>query len=377
VRVKDPATGNLCPQYFEAGFTGGSGAAGDGVQPIPQGALAGYKLDPNTIIVRRPEWRLYQQNGDNDNLSTLTSQATALAPSYLQGTPSPAQLVVCRGFVAAELSGVLSEIRIKQTPAETTFKVQTWWLPSEYYLEKMVAAQEKHGGGAASADRAFPKQGDTAEAKNAEGHSGMTQPVVMVQAVASRDAAADMVKVKITGPAPGGGKYFGGIEDGVSTATPNPDEAQPEGMTDPTNANALIMNLEEPFVPEGFAPGMQQNMLPNGYYLGKIVGRTATNTAGTGGQPIVEIQSCRCGATNVVTIGTHQNSGTLETADPTNREDSDHYTVYLWVQTGSAYNPSGDQIEYAYYRLLRIDCGKITNISGETRVVNFTTALCS
>ena len=78
-------------------------------------------------------------------------------------------------------------------------------------------------------------------------------------------AGARTVVVKITDNAAGGGKYYGVIYTGTSTAEEFGDEAQPEGLTTSTSG-ALILNLDE--------DGLESHWLEIGsFVVGKIVGQ--------------------------------------------------------------------------------------------------------
>lgn len=71
-------------------------------------------------------------------------------------------------------------------------------------------------------------------------------------------------------------------------------------------------------------------------------------------------------AHTVVNVGS---TGETEAADGTSVENAhDHKIVNVTQQTRTAYNDAGDEKLYAYYRIFTYTDGKLTNLSGETRV---------
>jgi len=104
-------------------------------------ALADPSQD--VVVLHRPEMRLVRNqtaasgfpaskysSGETDNSSDLNTRCQQLADRYLRGSGNPAKEIACKGFVAAELSGQVAEIRIDQAAVRTVFKIMTWWLPS-------------------------------------------------------------------------------------------------------------------------------------------------------------------------------------------------------------------------------------------------------
>ena len=371
--VGQPGPANSTPlQYFTVGFM----QTASGIQKMDDSQLALALQDPSTIIVHRPSWRLYQQDGGDLNRDELENLASEQAPRYIAGSGNPPKLIRCRGFCQAELDGLVSEITIKQIPAETTFKLNSWWLPSEFYLEQLARDHAGGGGGGAAGGGAYPEQAATLREHVNEGMTGSAEPsVILNQAPVPPPEGGLDCKVKVLAsiavpPSTANrGKYWGGLETRRSTADANGSaETQPEGMRDPTATNCLILNLQESLEAQ---PDNACTLLLNSWYNGRVVGQN-TNAASAmpgGGTnfSIVEIDSSRCGATNVLYIG----AGSYPPTDPGD-ETALQDVVYITDLMNLQFVNALDGLEvHGWFRVLRFAGGRLTTIDAGHDVLIF------
>lgn len=188
VYAPGPPKGDLVPRYFQVALAQTEAGISQ-VGNDADGNVANFEADPETIILRRPEWRLFQLDGNDVNRADLEAKAALIAPHYIAGSGDPGKVIVCPGFVAGEISGVCSSIQIKQKPAETTFKLNTWSYPAEFYFEKLTEKEEKHAG--AAGGLAYPRQGDVIADKLSEGMTANVQSSSPVHYAVSTRAAAE------------------------------------------------------------------------------------------------------------------------------------------------------------------------------------------
>ncbi|QOV90881.1 hypothetical protein [Humisphaera borealis] len=131
------------PVYFDFGLrqdTGGLTVLGDAEI---QNALS----DGKSVVLQRPEMQLVQEQGKPDNKDRLTAQARKLAERFVITSGREPLLAAAAGFHRVELSGRVSEVRISQDPPRTDAYLNTYWMPSEYYLAQ-VRKRTGNGSGA-------------------------------------------------------------------------------------------------------------------------------------------------------------------------------------------------------------------------------------
>jgi hypothetical protein len=370
--TKEDDNGDPIPSYYEIGY-----------RQLPDGSLrkiTGKELDivladPDTFIARRPDLRLstvYDANGNaKDNQGQLGDISLNLAEAFFKGRGSQPRTVVAQGFVgqankSLDLNGIIGRIEYDQDQRQTRWEVYNFWLPGGDLLYQLNTydRQDVSGGGGK-----YPHQGSTQGARIADGTSGHVQPAVTVTAPPPAPPGKQPVKVKIAGSDSGRGKYYGGLVKGASTAGSDDPLAEPEGMTDPTANDALILNLREDKTLIGNTG--PDHMLAPGYYMGMLAG------GGTGGAT-VEIDSDRCACGNDNTL----NKDNVDTSDESavvepSITDLDRKCITITPIFRVVYNAGGAQSLFAFFREMEFHGGKLVRIGPEQKVTVFTTGPCS
>jgi hypothetical protein len=344
------------PKYFEAACIQELGQIS-----APDDAGASNLIDAGkTPIYRRPNMRLLKVDGKDINRASLIDQCSVEAEGLLTGSGDPAYDIIVKGFYPGDLDGVVGNITYDQEGLRTTFNTRTFFLPHADHIAEYQKAEETGVG------EKFPKQGATQGAKAATGESGYVQSAVTINAFPAEEQPPGMVKVKITDISSAGrGKYLGSFVGGASSATANTPLMEPEGMTEDSGTNVLILNLAEDVSVINSTKGTPDHTLPVGEYLGKIVGRGSNGA-------IVEIDCTRCGATNTVNLN-HSDGVVAPYGDSC--EVANRKMLYLGVQTRSVYDVGSGTL-YAYYRTLRFECGILTDVGREIQRTIDITELC-
>lgn len=130
------------------------------------------KTDKDVTFIAIKEFQLHRIDGEEQNRDELTKYAKDMAELFLRGSEAEYQQRTAAGFVAAELSGKVTEIRWDQKECKTTLKVNAWAYP--LYIAG-VRERLKAGGG-----QIFPSQNQTASSRLAIGGVGAGQSSVPV-----------------------------------------------------------------------------------------------------------------------------------------------------------------------------------------------------
>src|SRR5690606_30309697 len=102
--------------------------------------LAGALVHRDTLLIRRPDWQLWQVEGQDVNRSALEAAAAGLADRYLKGSGQPVRTLLAKGYALGNLSGMVSEMRIQQDPPMTTWQVMDWFQPGGKYAARGTIA---------------------------------------------------------------------------------------------------------------------------------------------------------------------------------------------------------------------------------------------
>jgi hypothetical protein len=197
--VLDPDT--QLPKYYNFGLRQDLG----GQKILSEEECENALDDPDTVVVRRPDIRLTREDGKEEFRGHFNELAQLLITRFVQGSGDPARVLSCAGYFKGELSGLVAEVRITQTPPRTDFRVNTWWLPRDYYQAERRAAAAKANG------EAYPGQMATLPQRTAEGASGAGQPSAPIGFASSpaTDAPAQLFPVFVT--------VDGGVAGGATT----------------------------------------------------------------------------------------------------------------------------------------------------------------
>jgi hypothetical protein len=352
---KDDA-GRWRPKYFWVGFTQQLGR----IATLDEDGVNNVLASADGVIVRRPDLRLVVIDDVEVNRGKLEDIGGGLAPAYV-ASGDPAKMVYAAGFVAGDTDGLVAKITYDQDKVMTAFEVATFFFPGSDYLAPTLEVGKQGAG------EKFPQQAATQPTRLAAGDNGATLSSVPVMPIPLREGDPGVVKVLLKGMEQGRGKYYGGIVGGSSKADTDSAEVQPEGMINPTNSTALILNLRED-KSVIFATG-PDHMLPlNEYYLGKLVG------GGSNGA-IVEIDCDRCNTSGTTKAMIHLDT-TTEAPFSDSAENGDRSLVQVSILSRMVYNAGGAKALYAYFRTLDIQCGRIASISAESQRTVFTTGPC-
>jgi hypothetical protein len=163
------ADGTKVPLYYDVGFT----RELNNLKQLSESDLRNALIDPETVVISKPEWVLYQDNGDSKNRKDLEAEAKGLAERYLKNSGSPVREVHAVGFCQVELGGLVNEIRITQREPRTVCKINNWCLPRfGMSLEEWRHRLEDGG--------RYPQATSVAGDRTARGLDGNTQPSVPV-----------------------------------------------------------------------------------------------------------------------------------------------------------------------------------------------------
>lgn len=204
-------TQNQRKEYFAAGFRREPNNAIVRLLPeIVEDILNGDPTQPDVFIVERPELRLRRFNGLEINRDELEDAAELLARQYLtsDGT-SEYRVLAARGFVAADLSGKVSQIRWDQRALKTTFVINSWWAPSQ---ARLSASRTLSG---SSSDEAMPQQVFTEPERQSLGESGSVPSAGAASTPIPGQSPRYDCRIKLTDIVPvASGNYLGVIEPG-------------------------------------------------------------------------------------------------------------------------------------------------------------------
>lgn len=188
-----------------------------------------------SAYVPRPELRLFIVDGQEKNREKLEDQASTLAKKYI-GTTANSRIYAAAGYVKAELSGQVNQIKFSPNPPATTWQANTSFFPHVVRFKKPPVVKGK-----------FPKALETEERRGAEGLGSFQQPAVRVSP-SNRTAGGAMGVVRITEKDSAGGEYKGKLQYGSATIKPT-DLFEPnhsaaiKGMSD--GADVQVLNLWE------------------------------------------------------------------------------------------------------------------------------------
>lgn len=358
------AAGKAAAAYYQAGYRWDGKAAVKLSDGDLRNALAGGR---DAWVIQRPELVEYRLDGEPLNRDELDEMAVRIAAVHLRGAlAGEAKLTSVMGWCSAELSGLVSEIKLSQRPPAMWIRQNTWFAPSSSVRMDLWRKERK-------AAEAYPGQLATAGTAVAQGADAAKQPVVPLMPSTQGGGGADsLVIVKITGTGQGG-KYTGQIGRGRSTAATAGQLAMPVGMTFDETGTCLVLDLDE--------DGLPTHWIQVGACVpGKIVGRTA----GTPGVPIVMISGGLARTANAQTLpGTGEGTDTPDTAT-WSRGAAGAGTSYgdcpvsVPVTTRVVYDPAvGKRVLYGMQRWLTYSArGELVAVSAETRYEVDVTAPC-
>lgn len=233
---RDPRTKAM--RYFVVGFTREAAGA---MKPLDDDEARAIAANPgrDDVVIERPDWIVYKENNEYVNLGWLRDKAKKEAARLLKGSGQPAELRSAAGWFPLDLSGKVAEIRLTQKPLKTEWRVNTWWLPGDYYQTQIKAkAKAKEAGNAHPAQQAT--QGD----RQVLGAAGEVQGDVVLNPSATPLPAAPggalMVK---PGTKLDGGIYRGVVAVGRMSVTYEP--GKPLGKINGTSQDCLIVNTLE------------------------------------------------------------------------------------------------------------------------------------
>ncbi len=158
------------PRYFEVGFR--RNQAGQVVQLTPE-ELETALLDPDTIVISRPDWIDIEVNGQSTLGDQMTAVAAGTAEMYLRSLAKPT-IMAAVGFCDVILSGSVTELRIVQTPPKMVLKIDHWHLPAE-------ALRADRWKSSLSGSGKFPRQSQVSAERatlSASGSPAITQPLL-------------------------------------------------------------------------------------------------------------------------------------------------------------------------------------------------------
>lgn len=288
---------NFLPCYYvsqwQSDGAGGATNVTSGIDSSAQSILS--SPPPDTIFVCRPDLQALQVDGTWINQSDLDSTAQAIAPNYLFNAEAQITETRARGFVAADISGMVSKIEYLQKTPTSIFSVNHWYRPhTSHAAHSRQREHRQHG-----TREAYARQHEQHQKRSGLGLSGATIPSIPHGIPSGPDLPGETVLVAIIGAETGGGRYQGSILSGPSTgntsnnfqlqaqvnqsATDGPKPATHSGGT--LVNNALVVNLNEPYVN---GTHLLWGNTPEMFYaIGRMQGQTTESTPRT----IVYIES--------------------------------------------------------------------------------------
>lgn len=362
VEGDDPNAGvQWQPEFFKVGFTQDVG----GIRKLTTEEFNTALYDPETLLLSHPELIQFRKNGEDVNLAKLEQQAETIAERLIKDSGNPPEVWEAIGFVKAELSGKVSEIKYSQEKLLTTLTLYGWHKPTMRYGEQKTEdegkAPGKGKGGtgiSATSGGAYAGQAAIEPNRTAMGLTGSQRPLTTVTPPPFTPAVDTCVLVRITDKITARG-YKGVVLMGRATAPTFAIAADPIAKII-DGPKCFVVNAAEPDVSK------PTHFLPLGeIYVGKVIG---SNDDG----PIVEVDCLRCGASDNLKIGKADTSTVAE--DDTNVEGAQSKEMFLNVLTRIA---SDDSAVWGYFRQLRVACGRITDVTGENKVLIANLGDCS
>jgi hypothetical protein len=185
----------------------------------------------DVVIYPVPHLRLVRMDdevrGKEAARAALEAEAKAIAQQVLKGSGDEAITRMARGFVGADITGKISEIRWDQATARTTFKLNSWWTPAGSLTREQLKSPDVMD--------ALPQQNKTAPSKLFLGEDGATQAMVPVGNTRELEARRREVHGRISKLDAGRGNYEAHIFIGGYKYDPIADaklsSAQYEGET--------------------------------------------------------------------------------------------------------------------------------------------------